>query len=219
MVVFDMAGTTVDEQNVVYKTLKDAINEHCGDVSLDKVLRIGAGKEKLQAIKDVLLDEGTTDINAEEVFESFKLTLDKAYEDLDVKPIVGVEELLIDLRAKGVTVVLNTGYNRKVATSLLQKLYWIEGTHFDLLLTADDVKNGRPHPDMIQLAMQKFGISDPAEVLKAGDSVIDIQEGKNAACGVTIGVLSGAQNHEQLSGVNATYILNSLAELPEVVEF
>jgi len=27
MVVFDMAGTTVDEDNVVYKTLQKAINE------------------------------------------------------------------------------------------------------------------------------------------------------------------------------------------------
>ena len=32
MVVFDMAGTTVDEQNVVYKTLHKALNDYGVDV-------------------------------------------------------------------------------------------------------------------------------------------------------------------------------------------
>ncbi|MBS1527010.1 MAG: HAD family hydrolase, partial [Bacteroidetes bacterium] len=54
MVVFDMAGTTVDENNVVYKTVQQAINQAGFNVTLDEVLAQGAGKEKLQAIKDVL---------------------------------------------------------------------------------------------------------------------------------------------------------------------
>jgi beta-phosphoglucomutase-like phosphatase (HAD superfamily) len=54
MVVFDMAGTTVDEDNVVYKTLQEAIVKHSISVTLDEVLSYGAGKEKLQAIMDIL---------------------------------------------------------------------------------------------------------------------------------------------------------------------
>ena len=54
MVVFDMAGTTVNENMVVYKTLQRAINEAGYDFTLDQVLAQGAGKEKVQAIKDVL---------------------------------------------------------------------------------------------------------------------------------------------------------------------
>ncbi len=50
MVVFDMAGTTVNENNVVYKTLHNAINEAGFPVSLQEVLAEGAGKEKLQAV-------------------------------------------------------------------------------------------------------------------------------------------------------------------------
>lgn len=50
LVVFDMAGTTVNEQNVVYKTVHQAI-EHAGyPVSLDTVLLIAAGKEKFEAV-------------------------------------------------------------------------------------------------------------------------------------------------------------------------
>ena len=46
MVVFDMAGTTVDEDNVVYKTLQEAIVKHSIPVTLEEVLSHGAGKEK-----------------------------------------------------------------------------------------------------------------------------------------------------------------------------
>ena len=60
MVVLDMAGTSVDEDNVVYKTLQQVINEAGHNFTLDEVLAEGAGKEKLQAIKDILkLDAGT----------------------------------------------------------------------------------------------------------------------------------------------------------------
>lgn len=214
MVVFDMAGTTVDEQNVVYKTLQKAINEYEVEVDLDTVLAHGAGKEKHQAIKDVLIFLQSDKLNDSEViFENFKKMLDKAYKDLDVKPIEGVENVLLKLRQDEKIVVLNTGYNREVATNLLLKLKWNKGVHYDMLITASDVELGRPHPEMIQKAMKTFNIEDPSVVVKAGDSAIDIEEGKNANCGITIGVLSGAQNKEQLEELQPTYILNSLAEL------
>ncbi|MDN5216008.1 hypothetical protein QQ020_28275 [Fulvivirgaceae bacterium BMA12] len=54
LVVFDMAGTTVDEDNVVYKTVQSTINEADHDVSLEFVLEHGAGKEKHKAIHDIL---------------------------------------------------------------------------------------------------------------------------------------------------------------------
>ena len=49
-----MAGTTVDEGNVVYKTVQKAINDEGFNVSLNDVLKHGAGKEKHQAITAVL---------------------------------------------------------------------------------------------------------------------------------------------------------------------
>lgn len=214
MVVFDMAGTTVDEQNVVYKTLHKALNAHGVAVDLNTVLRIGAGKEKHQAIKDVLVEFMPSKLgHSEAIFEEFKKMLDEAYENLEVMPIKGVENVLLNLRQKGIIVVLNTGYNRQVAEKLLEKLAWDKNIHYDMLLTASDVEKGRPHPEMIHKAMEAFNITNTRFVLKAGDSAIDIEEGKNANCGVTIGVLSGAQTKEQLEVQNPDYILLSLSEL------
>jgi phosphonatase-like hydrolase len=214
MVVFDMAGTTINENNIVYKTLHKSINKFGIDVSLELVLSIGAGKEKFQAIKDILAHINNTDTEkTEAIFQYFKALLDQEYLVANVLPIDGVENTLLNLKKDGVKIVLNTGYNSKVANVLLEKLNWKKGIQYDALITADDVERGRPYPDMILKAMQLFDITTASKVVKAGDSAIDIKEGKNAQCGITIGVLSGAQTREQLENAKPDYILESLASL------
>jgi phosphoglycolate phosphatase-like HAD superfamily hydrolase len=96
-------------------------------------------------------------------------------------------------------------------------LGWIVGETIDGLVTADDAENGRPEGDMIILAMKKTGILDARKVLKVGDSAIDIEEGKNANCGITAGVLTGAQNRIQIQEANPTYIIESLNELRAIL--
>jgi phosphonatase-like hydrolase len=216
LVVFDMAGTTVDEQNVVYKTLQKAINTKNLDVSLEEVLEHGAGKEKYQAIIDILQATINLDLNdefAREIFNDFQELLDEAYEELEVETFEGVLDLFSLLRQKDINIALNTGYNSRIANLLLYKLDWELGREYDLLITANDVENSRPNPEMIELARTHFKITKPSQVLKAGDSTVDILEGKNANCGITVGVLSGAQTKKQLEKAKPDLILDSLKDL------
>lgn len=219
LAVFDMAGTVVDEDNVVYKTLQKAINQKGYDLTLDFVLEHGAGKEKHQAIKDILAEVGADPVQepSEPIFEVFKTLLDEAYENLEVASFAGVEETLARLKAQGVKIALNTGYNRKIAQLLLQKMKWTLGEQYDALITADDVALGRPHPAMIDEAMKVLDVDEPQKTIKVGDSIIDIQEGKNAQCGVTVGVTTGAHTREQLLSADPTYVLRSLSELTDYV--
>lgn len=212
-----MAGTTIDEDNVVYKTLTKAVTDYGYNVTLSMVLEVCAGMEKAEAIKNLLEKIGGNTHDTEAIFENFSDDLALAYNDLNVKPIAGVEEFLLKVKSNGKKVVLNTGYTENIAKQLLSKLNWEKHIHFDDLITADDVSESRPSPEMIRLAMSKFGISDARQVLKAGDSAIDIEEGKNAGCGLTIGVLSGAQSREQLEAVQPDYIFNTLSESEKVL--
>jgi len=50
---------------------------------------------------------------------------------------------------------------------------------------------GRPYPYMIWENLKQFGISEPREAIKVGDTTADIQEGKNANCW-TVGVIMGS---------------------------
>ncbi len=220
LAVLDMAGTTVNEDNVVYKTVQKVINDQGFPVTFEQVLEFGAGKEKYQAIKDVLTactSSKEVEKVAAEAFENFKPELIKAYAELEVKSFPGVKDTIDLLRSKGIAVALNTGYSKKIAASLLEKLDWEIGRDIDALVTADDVTNGRPHPDMIFKAMEICGVSEAKNVLKAGDSVIDIEEGKNAGCALSIGVLSGAQHEEQLKAARPDHILGSVSDLKELL--
>jgi len=219
MVVFDMAGTTVNENNVVYKTLQKAINEKGFDFSLNQVLQEGAGKEKLQAIKSVLSVYG--DINdevlANSIFQNFIKLLESAYDTMEILQQDNTAEVFAELKKNGILVVLNTGYNSQTANSLINKLGWVKGEHFNGLVTASDVKNNRPQPDMILLAMNQFDITDAQQVIKVGDSTIDIEEGRNAGCKFNIGITTGAHTKEQLVLANPDFILDNLLELLPIV--
>jgi phosphonatase-like hydrolase len=217
MVVFDMAGTTVDENNVVYKTLHAAIVDAGVAVTLDDVLLHGAGKEKLQAIKDVLVAAQAVHVDAKAIYEQFVVLLASAYSHLDVTPCSNAETVFALLKKQEIKVVLNTGYNRATATDLLRKLNWTIGEDIDLLVTASDVSNNRPAPDMIDYAIRHFNIENPASVVKVGDSAIDIEEGKNAGCGKTFGVTTGAQTKEQIAVANPTAVLDDLLELMDKI--
>lgn len=216
LVVFDMAGTTVDEQNVVYKTVHRAVQNAGFEVSLETVLLYAAGKEKFQAICDVLkhLQEGPVDMElALNIHQEFENMLEEAYDHLTLLPMPGTQEVFDILRQRDIRIVLNTGYKRPVAEGLLKKLDWKAGETFDLLLTADDVPKSRPHPDMIFKAMEHFGIEDAMEVAKIGDSIADIEEGKNAGCGIAAGITTGAQTEAQLKTAHPTHIFHNLTDL------
>jgi phosphonatase-like hydrolase len=214
MVVFDMAGTTVDEANVVYKTLLQVINAAGFSFTLEQVLALGAGKEKLMAVKDILATANAVDEGqANAIHTSFTKALEIAYNIFQLKPQPGAEAVFSALKEKGIAVVLNTGYNRATAESILQKLGWQVGMQVDALVTATDVVYNRPNPDMILLAMQQLCVGDAATVVKVGDSIIDIEEGKNAGCGLSIGITTGAHTQAQLATAHPDYIIHNLAAL------
>ncbi|MDN3398872.1 HAD hydrolase-like protein [Psychrobacter sp. APC 3426] len=226
--VFDMAGTTVNEDNLVYKTVQDAINQVLADagkldkqVDLDICLVFGAGKEKRQAINDILNQLDMPNIEVKQLtntaFSVFKTSLATAYTKDTLAAFEGVLTLFDKLKASGRTVVLNTGYDAKTANKILTILGWSVGREIDALITADDVSNGRPAPDMITLAMNKFSIENAQQVLKAGDSGIDIEEGRNADCGLCIGVLTGAQTKVQLEKYSPDIVLDKLTDLAQLI--
>ncbi|MBC6994346.1 phosphonatase-like hydrolase [Neolewinella lacunae] len=219
--VFDMAGTTVNEDNLVYKTLHRAFtNGGFPQLSLADVLEHGAGKEKLQATRDILaaMYPGTpeSDATAEDLHARFREMLAEAYAQAVVTAYRGSEAFLAKLRLNGIGVALNTGYDRATAELLLRKMGWAVGQEYDHLVTASDVEEGRPHPAMILRAMELAGVTDPRIVAKVGDSAIDIAEGKNAGCGFTAGVTTGAQTAEQLWRAAPDAVVDGLPALLEV---
>ena len=66
---------------------------------------------------------------------------------------------------------------------------------------------------MIWQLMYNNGIDDPSTVIKIGDTIDDIKEGKNANCGIVAGVLSGNSTRQQLEKYNPNVVFDTLTDL------
>jgi phosphonatase-like hydrolase len=220
MVIFDMAGTTVNEDNIVYKCVFKAIQKHIPLSDFDTVLFVAAGKEKRQALTDVYHHfTGLVPDNniLDEMYDHFEQLLNEAYDIMQIKLFEDVPLVLKYLRRKNIFIVFNTGYKEQIARKILAKAGVQEGKDIDLLVTADMVSKGRPAPDMIQYALENKNII-PSQCIKIGDSTIDILEGKNAGVACTFGITTGAHSAEQLQSENPSKIFQRLSELIPVLE-
>jgi phosphonoacetaldehyde hydrolase len=99
------------------------------------------------------------------------------YSDL----IPGVVEAVTELRARGIKIAATTGYFREAADVVLAAAKR-QGYEPDFNICADDVPAGRPAPWMIFRCMEALNVYPPAAVMKVGDTVIDMEDGRNAGC-------------------------------------
>jgi phosphonatase-like hydrolase len=220
MVIFDMAGTTIDEDNLVYKCIRKAFEVHGLLTSLQEVLLHCAGKEKKEAIRgllSVLVPNQVTDQQVQEMYLTFSQLMDEAYEIAPIRLMEGMRSVLFFLKKQGIRAVFNTGYNEDVAMKILTKVNCLPGQHFDYLITADMVQHSRPAPDMIFKALDQFAISGQ-HCIKIGDSIIDIEEGKNAGVRYSLGITTGAHEREQLLSAEPDEILDDITEIIPFIE-
>ncbi|MCX5084863.1 phosphonatase-like hydrolase [Streptomyces sp. NPDC056121] len=221
LAVFDMAGTTIEEHGAVYEALRHAV-ESTGVTVDAQDLQTWMGTDKREAIDALVrLGGGTPDAElVERQYAVFRTFLKERYEVVPPQPIAQADKALAELRARGIKVALTTGFSADVALPLLASLGWStgEGGNLDAVVTADEVVRGRPAPYMIHRAMEKTGVVDVRKVLVAGDTAVDLQAGHHAGAGVVVGVLTGQLPRTELELNPHTYVLDSVAEVPDLAE-
>jgi len=179
------------------------------------------GWRKVDAIK-MLLNKYRPDLANEETIEQihsrFIQTMVEYYQQSkDLQPLPFAEKLFEQLQANGIKVALNTGFTREIADTILQRLNWQPGGKIDAIVASDEVPEGRPASFMIEKIMRQFSISNPASVAKVGDTEVDVLEGRNAHCGLVIGVTTGAYTREQLESYKPDHIIDNLSELSSLI--
>lgn len=216
LAALDMAGTTIDENEIVYRTLEETAAAAAGGPVPPEVMARWKGTAKDEALVGILGELGTdvSPARIEQVYDGFHARLVAAYDATPPRPIDGVPEALAGLREHGVKVALQTGYDREVAQLILDAVGWKVGVDIDALITSDTVPASRPAPYLIFHAMEATGVTDVRRVLAAGDTPNDLGAGTNAGAGFVVGVTTGAFTSEQLAAHPHTHILDSAAELP-----
>ena len=122
-------------------------------------------------------------------YADFQRVLFASLEDYTT-PIPGVVETISGLRAQGIKIGSTTGYTSQMMKQVLPKARGL-GYEADCVVTPDVTGASRPTPFMLYECMRRLNVYPPSAVVKVGDTVVDIQEGKNAGAW-SIGILTGS---------------------------
>jgi phosphonatase-like hydrolase len=215
LMVCDMAGTTVNEGGIVYKTLYNTIKGY--DIFIKpEDMKNWYGVNKTEVLQHFINTDIEYRDNPEilpQMLNSFKKNLKKSYfEESAVKLIhPDLANSFNLLRSNGVKIALNTGYSVDIQEALLDALNMRD--FIDGYISSESVPHGRPEPYMINDLMTRFNIEDSSQVVKVGDTVADVLEGRNAKCGKVVGVLTGAETKEKLMEAGADYVLDSVMDI------
>ena len=209
LVVFDMAGTTVqDGDGVVNHALQAALIAYGVNVTHAQVNEV-MGLPKPDAIRHLLKE---SPVPVAKIYQTFEDEMVRHYATApEVKAIEGAEQVFAELRRRGIKVVLDTGFARPIVDVILDRLKW--RTAVDATVTSDEVVRGRPHADLILEAMARTGVEDAQSVAKVGDTPSDLQEGHAAGCKWVIAVTDGSHSAEQLRAYEPTHIIPNITHL------
>jgi phosphonatase-like hydrolase len=231
LILFDLSGTTVNDDNSVAKCLYEGA-QHFGLHTTISDFEKTIGTNKIHLYEFMLARELGEKVSIEkleqysfpqyhekalEIFRYYSILMVDYYRK-EVKAMEGAEETFQWCHNNGIKVVTDTGFHHDVNEAIMEGLKWKERGLIDFSIDVEDTNGtGRPAPFMIFKAMQLTGVQSVHEVVKIGDTPADLLSGYNAGCGLNIGVLSGANSKETLSLYPHTHILNSVADLPNLI--
>jgi len=153
----------------------------------------------------------------------------------------GVKEVCANLQAQGIKIGVSTGFVRVMVDVLLKDVI-AQGVTPDATVAGDEVLHGaRPDPHMVYKNLDLMGITDIKSVVKVDDTISGIGEAMNAGCwGVGLVRYSNYMNINSLEEeatlsqadmqhriaktrtileqAGAHYVIDSMIELPEVIE-
>jgi len=248
-IILDWAGTTVDFGCFAPVNAIISAFEACGITPTFDETRAPMGMEKRTHVEKMLEGErlaalwkekhgrSHTKGDVDRIYKKFESALFETLADY-TDPLPGVLETVNKLREMGLVIGSTTGYTTEMM-DIVVPLAGAKGYMPDYIVCPEDVGNGRPYPYMIWHNLKKFRIADVRNVVKVGDTTVDIEEGKNAGC-ISVGVLKGScmlglseKEYEDIPFIDlerllkearakytkagADYVIEDITELPKLI--
>ena len=212
-VIFDWDGTLADTRNAVVQSFQRVLKKAGCVVSysfIERRMGIGTKNTIEEALKECnrRLDDKTLErLVAEKV--NIQTSLYKI-----VNLFEGAAELLEELQGR-IKIALATMSGRKVVNKLLPEKR-IE-RYFDVVVTADEVSETKPDPEVFLVSAAKLGV-DPIDCVVVEDSVFGVRAAKAAEM-KCIAVPSGAYTKTELQEENPDLMIGALTEKEKILSF
>ena len=191
-ILFDMDGVLVDSLDAWWESLNTALkNFNKEEISRGEFIEKFWGHDLFNNLKKLRLNENigifcnNIYINHVNVIKIFPNTIDT----------------LKKLKYYKKAVITNTP--KDCALQILKK-FEIE-KYFNIIITSDEVENGKPAPDIVFKACNNLRVK-PSEAVLIGDTESDMKAGRAAGCKV-IGIK-----------VDGDFSINTISELTNIID-
>ena len=212
-VIFDWDGTLADSKKVIVESFQKALSD-IGCVVDDDFLerRIGIGTrlmiiDSLKENKIEYTDQFIEQLIGRKLEHQVNISKNVSLFD-------GVVELLEALQGR-IRIALATMSNREVIDKLLDEKGLTK--YFEVVISADDVKNPKPNPEVFLTCAKKLNI-DPKDCVVVEDSLFGVEAAKKAGM-KCIAIPSGAYTEEELSAKRPDLLVNSITERKQMLRF
>jgi pseudouridine-5'-monophosphatase len=195
-VAFDMDGLLLNTEDL-YQQVGIELMRRRGKEYREEVRKKMIGLPAAKAFGVLIEEEGLLD-----TWQQLQKETDDLFESVleeQLALMVGVQEILGIVEARGLPRCVATSSTRSFAERALRKTNLLP--RMDFVITAEDVKRGKPHPDIYIEAASKMGIKT-AEMLVLEDSEHGTTAGV-AAKAIVVSVPNEHTRHGKFEGASA----------------
>ena len=208
-IIFDVDGTLIDSNGAHVEAWQRAFARHGYEVTQERItVEIGKGGDKLvpSILGEAAEAKDGESLRAAQTGEFIGIAGSR-----ELRPFPGARELAAELRRRGIRTALATSSGGEHLDALAQSSGLDLRRFADELVSADDIEETKPAPDLVQAAVRKLGAGRSACAM-IGDTPYDAE-----ACGAAgvacIGVRSGGNGTDTLLQAGARLVVDDLADL------
>lgn len=203
-IVFDLDGTLVDTTYLHALAWWQALELSGYVVPMARLHRaVGMGADRLLPH---VLGDGRDPRHDEDMVNAHDVIFATWHDRVEELP--GACHLVGLCHRMGLTTALASSSAGRDLEAMLRVL---DHPDFDVVVTIDDVRDSKPSPDLVAVALSRMGL-EPSEILVVGDSVWDVKAAQ-AVGARSVGLECGGTSRCELDEAGATWVLANPDEL------
>ena len=195
-VLFDLDGVLIDSTSCIVRHWQVWADQHALDIN--RIMQVAHGIRTIETIRLV-----APHLDAETEAEQFN-----AGEVVDTDGVVAIDgaDRVLAALPEGAWTIVTSGSSELATARLRHAGLPVPG----LLVTADDVKQGKPAPEPYLVGAQRLGIA-PDRCVVIEDAPAGVEAGKKA--GMRVVGIAATHSREELLGKSADVVIGQLTQL------